>query len=72
MFDKMSHKNVVSLNAMIVAYTQHGHGKDALILFNWMQQSNMTPNSLYAAYCYHNSKHTYICQFVSPQRFGNG
>jgi pentatricopeptide repeat protein len=41
----MSHKNVVSLNAIIAAYAQHGHGKDALILFNWMQQSNMTPNS---------------------------
>jgi len=45
MFDRMSHKNVVSLNAIITAYAQHGHGKDALILFNWMQQSNMTPNS---------------------------
>ena len=43
-FDKMPKKHTVSWNAMITAYAMHGCGKEALKLFEQMQQSCMNPN----------------------------
>eukprot|EP01018_Ginkgo_biloba_P028295 Gb_03034 [translate_table: standard] len=45
-FDKMSERSLVSWNAMIVGYAQHGHGKEALELFNQMQLAGMKPNQI--------------------------
>eukprot|EP01018_Ginkgo_biloba_P020180 Gb_23075 [translate_table: standard] len=43
-FDKMSRRNVVSWNALIVGYAMHGWGKEALKLFDQMQQCGIKPN----------------------------
>eukprot|EP01018_Ginkgo_biloba_P026248 Gb_03927 [translate_table: standard] len=43
-FHKMPRKNVVSWTAMIVGYAMHGFGKEALELFDQMQQSGMKPD----------------------------
>jgi pentatricopeptide repeat protein len=43
-FDKMSRRNTVSWNAMIVGYAMHGQGKVALQFFELMQQSGQKPN----------------------------
>eukprot|EP01018_Ginkgo_biloba_P031724 Gb_04381 [translate_table: standard] len=43
-FDRMPKRNVVSWNAMITGYAMHGCGKEALKLFEQMQQSNTNPN----------------------------
>ncbi|XP_057836382.2 pentatricopeptide repeat-containing protein At2g20540 [Cryptomeria japonica] len=43
LFDKMERRDVVSWNAMIVAYGMHGHCEDALLLFNQMQQQQIKP-----------------------------
>jgi pentatricopeptide repeat protein len=45
-FDKMSNRDVISLNAMILGYGIHGHGEDALALFNQMQQTGTTPDHI--------------------------
>eukprot|EP01018_Ginkgo_biloba_P018985 Gb_02561 [translate_table: standard] len=43
-FDKISHRDVVSWNAMLAGYAMHGLGKDAFTLFCQMQQTGMTPD----------------------------
>lgn len=43
-FDKMSQRSVISWSAMITAYSQHNHGKEALCLWNRMQQEGVAPN----------------------------
>eukprot|EP01018_Ginkgo_biloba_P030238 Gb_09382 [translate_table: standard] len=43
-FDKMSHRDVVSWTAMIMGYAMHGFGENALALFHQMQQACMKPN----------------------------
>jgi pentatricopeptide repeat protein len=43
-FIKMPQRDVVSWTAMIVAYATHGCGKEALQLFEQMQQSHTNPN----------------------------
>eukprot|EP01018_Ginkgo_biloba_P026430 Gb_07153 [translate_table: standard] len=43
-FDKMSRRDVVSWNALIVGYGMHGHGENALELFNQMKLSGMKPD----------------------------
>ncbi|KAJ7551471.1 hypothetical protein O6H91_06G016700 [Diphasiastrum complanatum] len=45
-FDKMPHRNVVSWNAMISAYTQNGHGKVALDLYYSMQSDGLKPDHI--------------------------
>eukprot|EP01018_Ginkgo_biloba_P009823 Gb_15506 [translate_table: standard] len=40
-FDKMPKRDVVSWNAMIVGYAIHGHGKEAIELFEKMQHTSM-------------------------------
>eukprot|EP01018_Ginkgo_biloba_P030460 Gb_36433 [translate_table: standard] len=45
-FDKISHRDVVSWTAMIAGYGMHGHGQDALTLFNQMLLANMEPNHI--------------------------
>eukprot|EP01018_Ginkgo_biloba_P002796 Gb_01184 [translate_table: standard] len=45
-FDKMSERDVVCWNAMIAGYGMHGHGEDALSLFNQMQQTVVKPNHI--------------------------
>ncbi|XP_071731766.1 pentatricopeptide repeat-containing protein At5g50390, chloroplastic [Rutidosis leptorrhynchoides] len=44
LFDKMPHKNVISWNALIAGYGNHGRGIEALELFKQMINENMTPN----------------------------
>ncbi|MCO5605384.1 hypothetical protein L7F22_059572 [Adiantum nelumboides] len=43
MFDSMHKRNVVSWNAMIAVYGQHGHGKRALRLLKQMSEDGLQP-----------------------------
>lgn len=43
-FDKMPERNVISWNAMIAGYGNHGRGKEAIHLFEQMQQEHIKPN----------------------------
>eukprot|EP01018_Ginkgo_biloba_P038688 Gb_02864 [translate_table: standard] len=45
LFDKMSKRNVVSWNAMIIGYAQNGHANEALILFDQMRLTDEMPDS---------------------------
>eukprot|EP01018_Ginkgo_biloba_P013991 Gb_31794 [translate_table: standard] len=45
-FRKMPKRDVVSWNAMIGAYAQHGHGKEALQLFEKMVQLSAEPDPI--------------------------
>ncbi|KAJ7568863.1 hypothetical protein O6H91_01G050800 [Diphasiastrum complanatum] len=45
-FNNMHQRNVVSWNAMIAGYAQHGLGKDALALLERMQRENIKPNQV--------------------------
>ena len=45
-FDSMQSRNVISWNAMIAGYAQNGNGKEALELFQQMQQEGVKPNSV--------------------------
>ncbi len=45
-FDSMSQRQVISWNAMIAVYAQHGEGKEALRLFERMQQEGMKPDNV--------------------------
>ncbi|KAJ7552682.1 hypothetical protein O6H91_06G064500 [Diphasiastrum complanatum] len=45
-FEKMSHRDVVSWNAMIAAYSIHGKSREAFRLFRCMQQENVKPNDV--------------------------
>lgn len=45
-FNKMQRRNVVSWNAMISSYAQHGHSIEALELFQVMQQEGLRPNKI--------------------------
>eukprot|EP01018_Ginkgo_biloba_P012902 Gb_06272 [translate_table: standard] len=42
-FDKMPTRDVVCWNTMIAGYGMHGHGVDALALFDQMQQAGLKP-----------------------------
>ncbi|KAI3727046.1 hypothetical protein L1987_66854 [Smallanthus sonchifolius] len=44
LFEKMHLKNVISWNALIAGYGNHGRGLEALELFNRMISERMTPN----------------------------
>eukprot|EP01018_Ginkgo_biloba_P018692 Gb_36085 [translate_table: standard] len=46
LFDGMSHRSVVSWNAMIAGYAQSGHADEALTLYHEMQLAGMTANSV--------------------------
>eukprot|EP01018_Ginkgo_biloba_P030279 Gb_21442 [translate_table: standard] len=43
-FDKMSHRNVVSWTSMIAGCAQNGHANEALKLFRQMQMEDVEPN----------------------------
>ncbi|CAH1448797.1 unnamed protein product [Lactuca virosa] len=43
-FEKIPHKNVISWNALIAGYGNHGRGIEALELFKQMITENMIPN----------------------------
>jgi pentatricopeptide repeat protein len=45
-FADMKHKNVVLWNAMITSFTRHGKSLEAMILFEKMQQSGISPNEV--------------------------
>jgi pentatricopeptide repeat protein len=45
-FDSMSARNVVSWNTIIAGYGMHGHGKDALELFETMQNVGTQPDHI--------------------------
>lgn len=44
LFDRLHKKDIVSWSAIIAGYGMHGHGRDAIFLFNWMLQSGVKPN----------------------------
>eukprot|EP01018_Ginkgo_biloba_P019771 Gb_28393 [translate_table: standard] len=44
LFDRMSTKDVVSWNVMIVSYAQNGHANETLTLFNQMLAAGVTPD----------------------------
>ncbi|XP_074285393.1 pentatricopeptide repeat-containing protein At3g49710-like [Silene latifolia] len=46
LFDRMPEHNVVSLNALIDGYSQHGAGNEALHLFNCMLKKGLTPSNI--------------------------
>ncbi|POO03902.1 DYW domain containing protein [Trema orientale] len=46
LFNEMLAKNVVSWTVMITGYGKHGLGKEAISLFNKMQQDNIEPDSV--------------------------
>eukprot|EP01018_Ginkgo_biloba_P001571 Gb_40472 [translate_table: standard] len=46
LFDNMHERNAISWTAMIGGYAMHGRGKEALKLFEQMQQSGMKPNHI--------------------------
>lgn len=43
-FDRMPKKNIISWNALIAGYGNHGRGVEAVEVFNKMLQEGMTPN----------------------------
>ncbi|CAH1414829.1 unnamed protein product [Lactuca virosa] len=45
-FEKISHKDVVSWNAMLSGYSMHGLGEKALTLFDLMRKTNIKPDEL--------------------------
>ena len=45
-FDRMSYHDIVSWNAMIVGYVQHGNGFSAIELFDKMQEEGRSPDSI--------------------------
>eukprot|EP01018_Ginkgo_biloba_P019414 Gb_16546 [translate_table: standard] len=45
LFDKMSHRDVVSWSAIIAGYAQNGYANEAFTLFHKMQLQNMKPDS---------------------------
>ncbi|KAJ7528052.1 hypothetical protein O6H91_16G084700 [Diphasiastrum complanatum] len=45
-FDRMSHRNVITWNAMIAACARNGHCKEALNLFNQMQAYGFKPDEV--------------------------
>lgn len=46
LFDSMTHKDVVSWNAIIIAYGKRGFAKEALQLFEQMQQADIKPDHI--------------------------
>ena len=45
-FDKMPQKNVISWNALIAGYGNHGHGEEAIEMFEQMLREKMKPNHI--------------------------
>ncbi|KAI5059729.1 hypothetical protein GOP47_0026048 [Adiantum capillus-veneris] len=45
-FDEFSARDVVSWNALIAGYVQHGHGKEVLKCFEQMQLGGFSPNAV--------------------------
>ncbi|KAJ7552967.1 hypothetical protein O6H91_06G078700 [Diphasiastrum complanatum] len=45
-FKKLPNRDVASWNSMIVAYANHGHGKDALELFRQLEQQKIGGNNI--------------------------
>ncbi|XP_052200305.1 pentatricopeptide repeat-containing protein At2g27610-like [Diospyros lotus] len=45
-FDNLHSKNLVSWNAMLVGYAQHGFGREALDIYDVMQKSGVKPNDI--------------------------
>jgi pentatricopeptide repeat protein len=46
LFENMPERNVVSWNAMIIGFAQHGHSSEALNLFERMQHEGLRPNAI--------------------------
>eukprot|EP01018_Ginkgo_biloba_P019070 Gb_40766 [translate_table: standard] len=46
LFDRMSHRDVVSWNVTIMGYGMHGHGQEALSLFSHMQKAFVRPDDI--------------------------
>lgn len=46
LFDKLSSRDTVAWNAMILGYGQHGDGMEAIAIFERMLEENVTPNEV--------------------------
>lgn len=46
LFDRMSEKDVISWTVMIAGYGMHGHGRNAIAVFNEMRGSGMDPDEV--------------------------
>ncbi|XP_008791830.2 pentatricopeptide repeat-containing protein At2g22410, mitochondrial-like [Phoenix dactylifera] len=46
LFNEMPERDIVSWNAMIMAYAVHGYGKEALILFEHLKSKGMVPDDI--------------------------
>ncbi|KAK3142867.1 hypothetical protein QOZ80_4BG0352850 [Eleusine coracana subsp. coracana] len=45
-FNSIFHKDIVSWSSMIEAYSSHGYGREALVLFNQMLKEGVRPNGV--------------------------
>lgn len=45
-FEKIPRRNVISWNAMIRRYVEHGHWKEAIRIYNQMQTTGVLPDDL--------------------------
>eukprot|EP01018_Ginkgo_biloba_P010079 Gb_35395 [translate_table: standard] len=63
-FDKMPELDLVSWNSMIVGYSQHGLGKEAIRLFQQTQQEGLVPNNITFA--------SFLSACVSPEDLEHG
>lgn len=50
-FDKMPERDLAAWNTIIAAYVQHGHGKEALQLFDKMQSEGLSPDNITLVSC---------------------
>lgn len=46
LFDKLQNRDIVTWNAMIAGYSQHGYSKEALQLYQQMKQEGFEPNQV--------------------------
>ncbi|MCO5553250.1 hypothetical protein L7F22_006771 [Adiantum nelumboides] len=46
MFDRMTGRDTISWTVIIDTYAEHGHGKEALMLFDLMQREKVPPNGV--------------------------
>eukprot|EP00268_Persea_americana_P010583 TRINITY_DN14316_c2_g1_i2.p1 TRINITY_DN14316_c2_g1~~TRINITY_DN14316_c2_g1_i2.p1 ORF type:complete len:1223 (+),score=228.06 TRINITY_DN14316_c2_g1_i2:66-3734(+) len=46
LFDRTSHRNVITWNAMIAGYAKHGDGAEVLALFDQMKEEDIYPNDI--------------------------
>ncbi|KAI5068723.1 hypothetical protein GOP47_0017068 [Adiantum capillus-veneris] len=59
LFDMMRHKDLISWNALLAVYAQHGHGKEVLVLYNQLEAAGIKPDCI-----------TYVTVFLACSHSG--